>query len=369
VVDCPSDRIRETTEALFVDLADDSPTDELLVVSVDSDAATGRTTISVGDASGQPPRPDFSLANLVTAVSRLALDTDPTRLHLHCAALASNGRGVLVSAPSGTGKSTLAAAMIHQGWTYVSDEAVALEPGVISATGFAKPLILDARGAELVPELNAGCVSIDGSDQEWSVPASALGAAVATELEPVAIVILHRSPDGDTGSPSVATPLHAADAVVALMGQTMDAQRFGPDAVSVLAHIAARGRCVSMNVGPLDGAVSLLTDLVGSEVVPSSVRSFPPCRPSTDAEHPDWSVPAEVRSVLIDDRVVVHDTLGGAIVALDEAGTAVWQALHGDAPGWWQPDVMRQASTVSFLEQLAALGLVANVVADWSTHR
>ena len=362
VVECPSDRVRDAVEALLVDLAEHPSTDDPFVVSLDADPTSDWVTIRGGEQVREPQPPESVLASLVTVVSRLALDAEPERLHLHCAALALHGRGVLISAPSGIGKSTLAAGMVLRGWTYVSDEAVGIESRSTTATGFAKPIVIKADGNDLLPELDAARVSLAHDDHEWCVPASALDAAIAPETEPAVVVALQRSADGDTQAPPTASPLHAADAVVTLMGQTMDAERFGPDAVTVVAHLAARSRCVRLSVGPLDAAVSLLAEAVASPHDPLDVHVFPPHGSQPDDVSPGWSVPAQVRSVMIGDRAVVHDTVGGSIVALDEAGTAVWQALHGEAPHWWQPDALQQADIVHFLGQLAGYGLVAGDV-------
>ena len=41
-------------------------------------------------------------------------------------------------------------------------------------------------------------------------------------------------------APAQLRPIHPADAVVAMMGETMDALRFGPQAVDVLCTLVAR---------------------------------------------------------------------------------------------------------------------------------
>ena len=300
--------------------------------------------------------PEAALAALVTAASRLALDEDASRLHLHCAALSLEGRGVLISAPSGTGKTTLAASLVLQEWTYISDEAVALSRSPLHVTGFPKPLMIKPGGGPLLPQLGAHHVSLGTSDSQWwNVPVSRVTRQISEEVDPKLIVILHHGFEGSETMRATPMEIHPADTVVALMEQTMDAQRFGPDAVNVLADLASRCTCVSMAVGPLDQAASALTDLLRAGATGTDVHLID----TSDRSVVDgWRVPEAVRSVLIGDRAVIHDTAEGAIVALDEAGTGVWRALHGDRPHWLSPDGLETNATKLFLAQLCSRGLL-----------
>lgn len=64
---------------------------------------------------------------ILEALVRFLL-TGPRRLPLHGAALVRNGRAVVLAAPSGTGKSSLAWAALHDGWTLLAEDIVYVEP-------------------------------------------------------------------------------------------------------------------------------------------------------------------------------------------------------------------------------------------------
>lgn len=355
-VRCPSVAIREVVEALFVDMhGGDSEADVVEVAIKDRGDDTFRLELDGSRNFGEQTL-NSTLTSLVTAVSRLALDSDPTRLHLHCAALVREGRGVLISAPSGTGKTTLAAALIQGGWSYVSDEAVALELGSDRAIGFAKPLTIKPGGGHLVPTLESARVIATDQDAWWHVPVSAATARIEPWLEPTVVVILEMGTEEDWNNPKGALPLHPADAVVALMSQTMDAERFGSEAVLVLAKLAARCRCIQLRVGPLT-ALSVEIESA-ARLVPDDLAVRELVRPAP-TEMSEWSVPDTVVSLSIGERVVIHDTAGGAIVALDEAGASAWLALHGAAPSWLPPQAMEAPGTLAFLSELSAHGLVS----------
>ena len=355
-VRCSSPSLRDAVERAFTDLPqpDEGVEHELAMLETE-----GGVVLHAPDRRVPPQAANGALATLVTSVSRLALDDDPDRLHLHCAALSMDGRGLLISAPSGTGKTTLAAALVLGGWTYVSDEAVALTLGSDDAHGFPKPLLIKPGGGRLIAELEAVSVPTDEDEAPWwIVPASEVPAPIARHLTPSLIVILHRSLDGGTDEVPVPVALHPTDAVVALMGQTMDASRFGPDAVVALAAMAAQCRCVALPVGPLADAVGVLEELIRS---PHQAMNHRDLGPSAQPSVGGWRVPGEIRSVIIGDRAVVHATVGGAVLALDEAATGLWRALHHDAPAWWSPEAMRTPNAVAFLEQLQSHGLLVHV--------
>jgi hypothetical protein len=68
-----------------------------------------------------------AIAPLIKAwVTQMAASRSPHILGLHCAALATNGAAVLLPAPSGTGKTTLALAGLQAGMPYLSDDLVLL---------------------------------------------------------------------------------------------------------------------------------------------------------------------------------------------------------------------------------------------------
>lgn len=368
VVRCTSDSIRDTVEMLFGDLGDGDPSSETTEIEI-SDLG-GEWAVGFPGEDDRPVQPaDWAAARLITGVSRLALDADPDRLHVHAAALSLDGLGVLISAESGTGKTTLATALAQRGWTYVSDEMVAVELDHPIARSFPKPLSLKPAGHALVPgALDAGVpLEVHGEDDSWvHIRASELAGGIAHEIDPRAIVILGVATDGAVDIERSPVALHPADAVVALMGQTMDPGRFGPNAVLALGRLAARCRCATLAIGPIESSVTALAALVRPAPEPQAVRVLA----TPDAFDLDgWRIPAGVQSIVIGERVVVHDPDGGTIVALDESGTATWEALHDAAPTWWSVEILRSDGVTAFLETLRTHGLVTRVPTEERTRR
>jgi hypothetical protein len=355
-VACPSDEIVDALDAMFsgLDADDDADGDQAgtHVVTIELHPEGDEWAIEAPGYSHPPRALDVTMSNIVGVVQRLALDVDPSRLHVHAAALERDGRGLIVCASSGTGKSTLAAALATDGWRYLTDEAVALDPASTDVDGFTRPIVVDRHSVDIVPGLAELAISPTPGSDIRIVPVAGAAPELTSATEPVALVCLVR-PEAGESAPTL-TAIHPADAVVILMGQTLDAQRFGPDALAELARLAARCTCVRATIGDVVLMRAAMADLAARPADITPMRAIVPV-PNTSA----WVVLPDVRSVMLGERVVIHDTHGGAVVSLDEAGTAAWLGAVGQPPDWWPPEMLHELSTVEFLSQLAQLGLIA----------
>jgi hypothetical protein len=95
---------------------------------------------------------------------------------MHAAALSRGGEGVLVVAPSDSGKSTLSYSLVRHGWDYLSDDFVVLHErdGAIEAAPFRKTFGLDAEAGEFFPELNRDWERPFDEEEKWAVSVDAL---------------------------------------------------------------------------------------------------------------------------------------------------------------------------------------------------
>ncbi len=75
---------------------------------------------------------------------------------LHGAALAKNGKGLLIIGPSGSGKSTLAICLIRQGWCFLTDDMILLHKGgkSVEALTIRKYFKVDIEVIKKFPELS-----------------------------------------------------------------------------------------------------------------------------------------------------------------------------------------------------------------------
>lgn len=324
VVESPDAETVGFMEKLFADLvapADDHDASEVVSFHVAPDGSSGWRVR--GPRIGRQTAPDLRSAvmQLLAGVNVTALDVSPDRLHLHAAAAVRDGRAVVMAAKRNTGKTTTVAHLATRpGWSFITDETVSLSPDDELVRGTPRPLSVKPHGRPLLEFLAAHMLPqpvLDGERQ--FVPLGAAGADVVAGAPPQLIVLLRRP--AWSNSASSASVLHPADAVVALMEETLDAQRFGPGAVHLLARVASSARCLELVVGDLPATLEIIESFM-DEDVPADSR--------IEARHPAGCVDPAVRSVTIDGRAVAHHTETGVIVAFDEDGTRIWDALHRD---------------------------------------
>jgi hypothetical protein len=80
-------------------------------------------------------------------------DHSRTGLVFHAAALAWEGRGLLLPGPSGSGKTTLAAWLLTQGFDYLTDELVFIASDTTQVQGLARPLNVKKKSKEALQEI------------------------------------------------------------------------------------------------------------------------------------------------------------------------------------------------------------------------
>lgn len=136
----------------------------------------------------------------------------PRRTFVHAGVAGWRGRAIVVPGRSRSGKTTLVAALVKAGASYLSDEYAVLD-GRGRVHPFAKPL--SVRGP-------SGC-----DRHAARVPAEALGARVATRALPVGLVAFTTHQPGAVWSPARAT---RGRAVLEMLRHTVPA-RLRPQAV------------------------------------------------------------------------------------------------------------------------------------------
>ncbi len=198
-------------------------------------------------------RPYAILDRLVWEVNQLAWRSYPSRVLVHAGAIEVDGRAVIISGPSGAGKTTLTTALCVAGAGYLSDEIAVVDPEQHSIQPYPKPLSLRPgtreRFAVLAPP--PSLAGVMGSS--WYVPLAPAGAA------PLSLVVFV---DHDDESSTVLRRVPRAEALLRLCDQTPALARQGAFAFRSLAEAVRSADCVDLVANDLELAVQLVLDEV-----------------------------------------------------------------------------------------------------------
>lgn len=207
---------------------------------------------------GEPNIAHDPVERLVGTLNHVGLDNDPGRLHLHAALLERAGIGFLICGASGAGKTTIAATLIQAGFKYLTDEMVPLRAATRTLEAYPKPLTLKGYAIGRFGDPNS-----DVSEAARVVrPASDLG-GVGTRAA-CEIIVFPRFIDGSNTRLGRIPPV---EAVHRLFAETLDVERFGPEALGILTDLAARASCWSLEYGDVDTAVRLIEGLTPPSTV------------------------------------------------------------------------------------------------------
>lgn len=322
------------------------------------------------------PGPDQNVCDqLIYVLMRASLDAEPGLLHLHAAYAALGGRGLVIAGMPGSGKSTLVARMVSQGFDYLTDERVGIDR-FLALVPLLKPISL-VEGSfgplrHLDPRVTGNGA---GSHRLWHVPASAIRpGSVVDHADTVAVAFVEYRP----GAAVKVADVHPAEAVRQLLADSLDAVRFGAGAVPLVARLCATLRCVQLSYGDGDEVIAALRRLMTApRPAPAAdvVRVGRPGRGRSVVGRPAAITPAsvprmgaDISGVVVRGRAVLHRGATGEIIQLDETNTAWLLLVDGEtslgriaaevaeANGLSPDGVVELGAGV--LRELAALGIV-----------
>jgi len=186
-------------------------------------AATGAMAVYCDDAMlYRSPSQSSVAAIFLERLLEHLIRTCTGGMLLHAAALARDGKALVLAGKTGAGKTTLATWLVCRGFDYLTDELVHVDMQALCVSGFARPLHLK----EPARALFAGVVDVDGGDAIMASPLGThisptrLGARAARRARPCAVVL----PAYRAGAPLDLHPLAKAQAATRLMGCLVNAR-------------------------------------------------------------------------------------------------------------------------------------------------
>ena len=177
---------------------------------------------------------------------------------VHAAGATRGGVTVILPADQECGKTTTVAGLLREGFGYVTDEAVAINPGDLTINPFPKTLSLDAGSWHLFPD----CRPLFASEYctQWQVSPQAMGARPARgPVDPPGIIVF---PQFVAGAPTSLVPVFAGYAVREMARMTFRFSDAPARNLAVLARVASRARTARLTIGSLERAVEEIENLV-----------------------------------------------------------------------------------------------------------
>lgn len=167
------------------------------------------------------------------------------RVFVHAGVVGWKGRAIVIPGRSFTGKTSLVAALVRAGATYLSDEYA----------------VLDRRG-RVFPYVKPLSLRLGDDETQTHVSVEDLGGTAATGPLPVGHVIATQFVDGATWKPRV---LSDGEAVLAMLAHTVPARRDPETVLDVLQRVAAKSTVVKGKRGDADAtAAAILSRIDGA---------------------------------------------------------------------------------------------------------
>lgn len=202
------------------------------------------------------------LQHLTWHVNHEVISRSSSYVLLHAAAAASDGHGVVLAAPAEAGKTTLVAGLVRSGLAYVTDEAVAIDPGTLRIDPYPKPLTIDPGSWEILADLapDEPQTSDAYHRDQWHVsPLTMRPDAVAGPVVPSVVVF----PRFVEGAPTHIEPVRRSEALVTLLAQTFRLHDQGARNIEVLARTLRRTDCYRLRSGDLAEACAAVRSVFG----------------------------------------------------------------------------------------------------------
>lgn len=182
---------------------------------------------------------------------------------LHAAVLERGGRAVILPAPPGSGKSTLCAALMLDGWRLLSDEMALLDPVSGLLTASPRPISLKNASIDIMrrraPQVVMGPVALDTmKGTVCHMQASADSTARAAELATPAWIVFPRY---EAGAPLTLTPRPKADALLNLHRNSFNHHVHGREGFEALANVVERSEVFDLHNSNLDEALARFASL------------------------------------------------------------------------------------------------------------
>jgi HprK-related kinase A len=186
-----------------------------------------------------------------------------TYLILHAAVIEKHGYTALLPAPPGSGKSTLCASLVLEGWRLLSDELALINLSNFNVVPFPRPVSLKNQSIEIIqkryPDSVFGSMASDtlkGNVCHLKPPRASIHKQF--QESPIAWVIF---PKYVSASATEVTKRSRAQSFIEVANNAFNYSLLGVDGFEVLKHVIDRSSCFDFKYSCLDEAVHFFENL------------------------------------------------------------------------------------------------------------
>ncbi len=184
-------------------------------------------------------------------------------LMIHAAVIERNGRAAILPAPPGSGKSTLCAALIHNGWRLLSDELTLVRRSDSRLIPLPRPVSLKNASIPLMQAYAPGAVfspsvsdTVKGTVAQMKAPADSVARAGEAAL-PGWIIF----PRYEAGAPLTLTPVPRTRAFMRVADNAFNYAQLGVEGFNALAGVVGASDCYDLHYSSLDEAIAAFEQL------------------------------------------------------------------------------------------------------------
>jgi hypothetical protein len=256
-VDVEDHDVERFLRRVLAPLAADVPADAGYAIGPGPDGLVVRRADDRYEIAGGPVQ--VALSRFMTYVNTCGIEAVGHLVVLHASAVVVDGGALVVPAQPGSGKSTLCAALVAAGATYVTDEAVPVLPdGRILP--YPKPIVVGSGSFGVLGAWRDAAAQSGGDDDDlWWLDPTTIGRGVAHEPVPIRWVVAPRyRPD----QPIELEAISAAATTAAMASNCFNLPHHGRRGIEHLADVARRASGFELHHPGADVAAAHLLEVL-----------------------------------------------------------------------------------------------------------
>ena len=175
-------------------------------------------------------------------------------LKIHAGCVVRSGTATLLPGPNGVGKSTLVTSLLARGFSFLSDDEVAIDSESLRAFPAPRPIFLREDAVEVLPQ-SIRKTLVRHSESVWRLDEGVLSKTRHPGPVPVNTVVIL---DPERRDPPSLIHLGQIEAVTHLLQQCRSFDELGPQAVTILTALVKKANLLKLSSGELEATVRLL---------------------------------------------------------------------------------------------------------------